>query len=216
MYIRRRPLLLRPMRRKARVKLTLLVLLISFTAFLVTAVAFLRRVSTEMAISDAIDIVTLDINSSVNELMRSDSVGYDRFVSLETGPDGSVTAIQTNMAEINALAADMLDRIVGKGDRRIIEVDVPLGNLLGSSLLMGKGPMVPLDIIMLTSSRIDFHNSLEGAGINQTKHRIIFEITVQIDILLPWDMAAAEVKSDVIVAETVIVGTVPETYIVME
>ena len=135
MYIRRRPLLLRPMRRKAKVKLTLLVLLISFTAFLVTAVAFLRRVSTEMAISDAIDIVTLDINSSVNELMRSDSVGYDRFVSLETGPDGSVTAIQTNMAEINALAADMLDRIVGKGDRRIIEVDVPLGNLLGSSLL---------------------------------------------------------------------------------
>ncbi len=220
MYIRRRARIMRlrlpRLTRKSKLKLAAVLILLAAAAFVITAVLFLRRVSTEMAVSDAIDIVTMDINSSVNELMRSGDMSYDRFVTLEKLSDGRVAAIKTNMSEINALSADMLDLIVGKGERRIIEVDVPIGNLLGSSLLMGKGPMVPLDIIMLTSSRIDFHNSLEEAGINQTKHKIIFEVTVQIDILLPWDMAAAEVRSDVIVAETVIVGTVPETYIIME
>ncbi|MGI6029293.1 MAG: sporulation protein YunB [Candidatus Heteroscillospira sp.] len=192
----------------------LLTVLVCYCLFM--SLSYLRRVSTEMAVSDAIDIVTLSINSSVNQRMKTDDMSYDRFVSLDKDKNGVVTAIKTNMTEINALSSDILSDVVGQGERRVLEVDVPLGNLLGSSLLMGKGPNVPLDIIMLTSSRIDFRNDLASAGINQTKHRIIFELTVEIDVLIPWDMASAVVKSDVLIAETVIVGNVPETYISME
>ena len=220
MYIRRRRLYLRRLspgqRRRLRLRLAVLAAMALLVCFLFMSLRYLRRVSTEMAVSDAIDIVTLNINSSVNERMKAEDMRYDRFVSLEKDNSGSVAAIKTNMTEINALSTDILSDIVGRGERRVLEVDVPLGNLLGSSLLMGKGPEVPLDIIMLTSSRIDFRNDLESAGINQTKHRIVFEVTVEIDVLIPWDMASAVVRSDVLIAETVIVGTVPETYISME
>ena len=220
MYIRRRRLYLRRLspgqRRQLRLRLAVLAAMALLVCFLFMSLRYLRRVSTEMAVSDAIDIVTLNINSSVNERMKAEDMRYDRFVSLEKDNSGAVAAIKTNMTEINALSTDILSDIVGRGERRVLEVDVPLGNLLGSSLLMGKGPEVPLDIIMLTSSRIDFRNDLESAGINQTKHRIVFEVTVEIDVLIPWDMASAVVRSDVLIAETVIVGTVPETYISME
>lgn len=220
MYIRRRRLYLRRLSPHQRRRLRLRLVVLLMTAFvcwcLTMSVLYLRRISTEMAVSDAIDIVTLNINNSVNERMKENDMRYERFVTLEKDNNGAVTAIRTNMSEINALSTDILSDIVGRGERRVLEVDVPLGNLLGSSILMGKGPEVPLDIIMLTSSRIDFSNELESAGINQTKHRIVFEVTVEIDVLIPWDMASAEVRSDILIAETVVVGTVPETYISME
>ena len=222
MYIRRRgarPIFLRfPPRlpRKTRRKLAVFLLCGCLTAGLITSLAYLRRLSAEMALSDAIDIVTLLISESVNREMRTGDMSYDRFVSLEKDENGLVTAVKTNMAEINELSTRLLTDIVGEGERRVIEVDIPLGNLIGSSILMGKGPDVPLDVIMLTSSRIEFRNDLTEAGINQTKHRIIFNIVVDIDVLVPWDLVSYTVESEIIVAETVIVGTVPKTYIKME
>jgi len=213
MYFRRYP---PRITRRFVFKATTAAALFIISYLIIMAVLYLRQISMEMAVSDAIDIVVLDINSAVGERMKNQDMSYDRFVSLEKDSDGAVTAIKTNMSEINALSTDILSDIVGKGERRVLEVDIPLGNLLGSSLLMGKGPDVPLEIIMLTSSRADLRNDLESVGINQSKHRIVIELKVEIDILIPWDMVTTVVYSDVLVAETVIVGGVPQTYISME
>lgn len=206
----RRPLYLLP---KTRFKIATLVIVLLLMYILTMSLLFLRRISTEIAISDAIDAVTLDVNSAINYRMTTEDMSYDRFVTLDKNDTGLVTAIKTNMSEINALSSNMLTDIVGKGDMRILELEIPIGNLLGSSLLLSKGPEIPLEIVMLTSSRIDFRNDITSAGINQTKHRIIFEVTVEIDIILPWEISTSQVVTEVIVAETVIVGTVPETYV---
>ena len=66
---------------------------------------------------------------------------------------------------------------------------------------------------MLTSSRADFRNDICSAGINQTRHQIILEVRVDIDVLVPWDTLSTQVVSEVLVAETVIVGSVPKLYL---
>ena len=81
---------------------------------------------------------------------------------------------------------------------------------------MGRGPDVPVQIIVLTSSRVEFNNSIVTAGINQTKHQINLEVIVDIDILIPWESQSAEVVTEVMIADTIIVGKVPETYLNME
>ena len=86
----------------------------------------------------------------------------------------------------------------------------------GLNLLMGKGPNVPVDIIMLTSSRVDFRNDIVSSGINQAKYQLILEVTIDIDVLVPWGTESASTVTEVIVADTVIVGKVPETYLNME
>ena len=62
------------------------------------------------------------------------------------------------------------------------------------------------------SSSSEFRNQFETAGINQTRHQIILQIDVTISILLPGFTTATNVSSAVTVAETVIVGSVPESY----
>ena len=78
---------------------------------------------------------------------------------------------------------------------------------------MGRGPGIPVRIIALTSSRVEFQNSIVTAGINQTKHQINLEVIVDIDILIPWSSESAQVVTEVLIADTVIVGQVPESYV---
>ncbi len=191
---------------------TVLLGCIGLMSFLIFAALFLKDLSAEIAVSDASDIVTVQINKVVAEIMREGGYDGESFVSLEKNDRGEVTAISSNMARINALSATILDRVVGATDNRTLTVEIPLGNLSGISLLMGRGPAVPVQSIALTSSRVEFNNSIVTAGINQTKHQINLEVMVDIDILIPWATESARVTTEVLISDTIIVGQVPETF----
>ena len=192
------------------------VLLISVFIFGLKAVSYLRRLTGEMAMSDAIDMVTLAVNNTVNHIMAEGDYTYDYFVSIEKDVNGNVAAISANMSRINAVSAQVLSEVVSAAQNGVLDIKVPLGNLLGSNILMGKGPEVPVEVITLTSSYIDIENEIISTGINQAKHKIILKVDVDIDILIPWDVLTTRVESNVLIAETVIVGKVPETYVDVE
>ena len=186
---------------------------LALMAFLVCMSIYFRSISTQIAISDASDLVSMRINKAIAEIMSEGNYGGDYFVTFEKGDSGEVTAISCNMARVNALSAEILDRVVGATENYTATVHIPLGNLTGLSLLMGRGPKVPVEIVTLTSSRVEFNNGIVTAGINQTKHQITLCIKVDIDILVPWGSESTQVVTDVLIADTVIVGQVPGTYL---
>ena len=177
---------------------------------------------------------------AVNEAIESGEITYDQLISFEKDNDGKITAVHSNMAAFNRLQAQILDIILAKIDQvSARELSIPIGTLTGSALLAGRGPRirvrmesvgsstarfnnqfesagrgpkVPVKIITMTSSRVEFNNSIVTAGINQTKHQIILEVEVSVAILLPGFTTATKVSTAVTVAETVIVGAVPDTY----
>ena len=193
--------------------LTLLLLLIGFCVFVSGAAVFFNNISCHIAVSDACDIVTAEVNSVIADVMAEGDYDAETFVSLDKNEAGEITAVSSNMARINALSAEILERVVGATENRRLNVSVPLGNLTGISLLMGRGPGVPEEIIMMTSSRVEFQNNVVTAGINQTKHQINLEVIVDIDILIPWGTESAQVVNEVLIADVTVVGKIPETYL---
>lgn len=193
-----------------------LFLLVTLLLFMAGAAMYLKDISSDIAVSDASDAVTVSINNAISEIMREGDYSADYFVTFEKSETGEVTAISSNMSRINALSAKILDRIVGATDTHMLTVKIPIGNLTGVSLLMGRGPKVPVKIITMTSSRVEFNNSIVTAGINQTKHQINLEVIVDIDILVPWGSESTQVVTEVLIADTVVVGQVPDTYLSME
>ena len=196
--------------------ISILFLLVALLLFLAAASLYLKDVSTAIAVSDARDAVTVSINNAIADIMRDGDYSADYFVTFEKSEAGEITAISSNMARINALSAKILDRIVGATDTHMLTVNIPVGNLTGVSLLMGRGPKVPVKIITMTSSRVEFNNSIVTAGINQTKHQINLEVIVDIDILVPWGTESTQVVTEVLIADTIVVGRVPDTYLSME
>ncbi len=223
MLRRRRPrrpvyldLHLPPMRRATRWALIALCLLLFFGWVAVRSVMYLRELSCDMVLSDAVDLMTLCVNDTINRTLAGRDYGYDYFVTIDRDESGAVTAIKANMARINALSSELLSDIVEAADRGELSLSIPIGNILGSSLLLGKGPDIPVDITLLTSSRVDFKNEISAAGINQTKHEMKLDVVVDIDVVLPWRTVSTQVVTEILIAETVIVGEVPQTYLNME
>ena len=179
---------------------------------LVPAVLYFRELAGRMAISDATDIVTLAVNKAIRERMADGDYDYNYFVTLDRDNDGEIVAIMMNMSRVNDLSSAMLSDVVSAADSGQLDLHIPVGDLLGSNLLLGRGPEIPVLVTMLTSSCADFRNDLSSAGINQTKHQILLELIVDIDVLLPWEVLSTQIVSEVLVAETIIVGKVPETY----
>ena len=194
---------------------TLLILALSL-GFLSLAGRYLSDLSSQIAVSDAADLVSAEVNRVIARVMTREEFASGGFVRFERAEDGTITAVSSDMGRINALSAEILDQVVGTAGNRTLTVSIPAGNLTGVSLLMGRGPAVPVEILMLTSSRVSFDNSIVTAGINQTKHQIVLTVAVDIDVLVPWGNESTQVKSQVLIADTIVVGQVPETFVSFE
>ena len=118
------------------------------------------------------------------------------------------------MNEMNRLKTETLNRI----NNQILALDtndigIPFGNVVFSELLSGKGPTIPVRVISISNSDGDFSSTFSEAGINQTLHQLHMSVSVDVTILVLNETESFHIASQVVVAETVIVGTVPETFL---
>ncbi len=192
-----------------RVLLPLIILLV----LIIAAGLYLRILSRDIAISDARDAVTIAVNRCVSRMMTERGYSYQDFVTLEKDAEGGITAITTNTVQINALSSQIMQEIARAADNESLDIRIQLGSLLGSNLLMGRGPEIPVQVRMLTSSFVRFDNDLISTGINQTRHVITLIADVDIDIMIPLSTVSTTVETEILIAETVIVGRVPDTYV---
>ena len=203
-------------RRMDRRVLARLLLFVGMTLVLATAVyatAQLRPLLESMATTRVSNTVNRIVFEAVNEAIESGEITYDQLISFEKDNDGRITAVHSNLAACNRLQVEILDIILARIDQvSARELSIPVGSLTGSALLAGRGPRIKVRMESVGSSSARFENEFSSAGINQTNHRIVLHIDVSVAILLPGFTTATEVSNAVTVAETVIVGTVPDTY----
>ncbi len=177
------------------------------------ATAQMRPLLASLATTKVSNTVTRIVSEAVYEAIESGEIQYDGLVSFEKDNDGKITAVQSNMAAFNHLQAQILDTILTRIDQvSARELSIPIGTLTGASLLAGRGPRISVRMESVGSSEANFQNEFVSAGINQTKHQIILTVDVYVSILLPGFSAATKVSNSFIVAETVIVGSVPDSY----
>ena len=199
--------------RRALLRVLALLLAVSLLALTLTATARMRPLLESLATTRVSNTVNRIIFEAVNEAIQNGDISYERLISLEKDSEGKITAVHSNMAAFNRLQSQILDIILAKIDQvSARELSIPIGTLTGSALLAGRGPRIRVRMESVGSSTARFNNKFESAGINQTKHQIILEVEVSVAILLPGFTTATKVSTAVTVAETVIVGAVPDTY----
>lgn len=152
------------------------------------------------------------VNQSVLEELNTDNITYEDLISLQRDSDGKVQTITTNMAKTNKIKAEITQAVQKNLQQEKIKTSVPLGTLLGSRLLHGRGPNVPLVVTLKGNVESDFKTGFESAGINQTRHQIYLELHTEIYSFIPGLHTATDITTSVLVAETVIVGDVPQLF----
>ena len=203
-----------PMAARHRVALLCLLLAAVLLTLFLVAAFHLKSVLSSLAVTRVSNTVNRVVTAAVNDTVNSGGIQYNDLITFEKDGQGQITALQTNMAEFNRIQAAIVDDVLSRmSEVSTTDLAIPLGTLTGSALLAGRGPVFRVRMQFVGSSTARFENEFTEAGINQTKHRIILSVDVSVSILLPGFSTYTKVSNDFTVAETVIVGTVPGSYV---
>ena len=154
------------------------------------------------------------INDAILKQIMEGQIQYDRIVYFEKDLNGRITALKTNMAEVNRLKTETLniinDEIMAQDSEHL---GVALGSLVLPEFFSGKGPDIPVRILAIRNSDANFESEFTEAGINQTLQKLRMDVIVDVTILVLGQTETFTVSSQMVVAETIIVGDVPATYL---
>jgi len=173
----------------------------------------LTRVVLSLAQAQARAMAVRILNEAAAELLASGEVTYDALMHVTADESGRVRLIQANTPEMNRLAAkvSLMSQAKLQSNRDQV-VRVPLGSALGMTLFAGAGPKIEVQVLPVGSVQVEFRTDFQTAGINQTRHRVTLLLTAQVQLVIPTGAKTVEASTQVAMAESIIVGEVPDTF----
>lgn len=144
--------------------------------------------------------------------LQERGVDYSDFVTITRNEAGEITALCADMARLNLLRAELSAHLLERLEDSQLELTIPVGSLLPLEPTWARGPELHLRALALGTASAEFESEFTSAGINQTRHRLWLELSVPVTVLLPGGGEELTVDSRLCVAETVIVGQVPQTW----
>ena len=204
---------IKPMRKKRRKPILKVFLVICiFAAASLLAILFATRTSTmirEVAKSE-IESIAFDIIGEVCEREISEGEGVSGIIKIERDASGRVSSITSDAQKLNLLKL----RISNELSRIMLErtddtISIPVGSLTGFDLLSGRGPQIRFKIFWVSGVDSSFRTEFTEAGINQTNYRIMLDFSIEAGMMLAGREVGNKVTTSVCIAETVIVGEIP-------
>ena len=200
-----------PRRTRALIWLGLVCLLVVGGCCL--ALMHMRPILTSLARSRVSNSVSRIVVAAVNDAVRSGQIDYHALIDFEKDEEGHVTALRSNMSEFNRLQVQIADDILERlSEVSSSELSIPVGTLTGSSLLAGRGPSIHVRMQAVGSAKASLRNAFTSAGINQTRYKIYIVLKSDMALVVGSASQNVHVQSQVLIADAIIVGNVPQTY----
>ncbi|MBQ7897661.1 MAG: sporulation protein YunB [Clostridia bacterium] len=189
--------------------ITLILLLLLFF----WSVSRLRPLATAFAESRARNMALDVLSRSVEEVIEKRGIRYSDLVAVETDEDKNVTSISTRVENVNVfkseVSSEILERLSEEGAR---DISIPLGNLTGTLFFTGRGPRIKARIIEVSFAESTLESTFTQCGINQTRHTLNIKVKIIMQIAVLTGIYSVETEDSIVVADTVIVGKVPDGY----
>ena len=191
----------------------LILLVLLLTAAVIAMEQNLSQTMLDMAFARAYSMAVETINRAVKQAMGQ-GVTYEELIDAQMDAQGRVSMLRANTMRMNELASQtalLAVRELGSAENQVVEI--PLGAALGVSFLSGFGPRLEVQILPVGAVHTSFDTEFETAGINQTRHKIFLNLRATVSLIVPTGSQLVEVTSTVPIAESIIVGEVPESFV---
>ncbi len=190
-----------------------LILLAFILSLILIAFVRSRKLILLTAKSEAETIMLRAVDSATVEVLNSEDFSYDKLAVVSKNQEGTILGI-----EINSSKADILKSKLAQKIREILNeknrftVSIPFGNFFNNEYLTGFGPDLNFKIQMANTASLNFKSAFEESGINNTLHQIIITVDIPANIIITGGSDTFSVKTNVLAAQTVIVGQTPDSF----
>ena len=156
---------------------------------------------------------TKAINEAVTQVLTDEQIRYEDLVTVARNEVGDIVSVEADISKINRLKAEITTVVLERlKEYAHLEMRIPLGSILGGEMFNDRGPRIPLRVTMSGNALTTMNSAFSSAGINQTSHQIELEVTVRIYAAIPGFRSSIETTTNYLVAETVLVGEVPDSF----
>ena len=194
---------------KKVIKIAIILIIAIFTS--TYTINSIQPIFEDICSAEAKAIATKISNEKATEVMKN--YKYDDIVTITRNSSNNITGIEFNVITINEIISDVAIRTQEDlDDFESQDVGIAIGTFTGSKMLSGRGPKLYYKIISIGDVETDYRSEFKEAGINQTLNRIYLQVNCRVSILTPFNTIEEEIQNQVVLAENVIVGTIPQTY----
>lgn len=169
----------------------------------------IKRKVRDIARTQTVEILNQILLKEIEELELS----YDMFAKINYNSSGAIASIESNTVSINKFKASFALSVT-RALEEINQFDfyISLGTLMGPEFFTERGPKIHFKVLSSEYVQTEIVSRFEEAGINQTAHKILLDVTVNVCCYFPGYTTSVTVQSELCLAETVIIGTVPSFY----
>lgn len=200
-------------KRKHKIGLKLIAVGLILVGIILLVDLRVRPIIEQTAIYQSKILATRIINDAVYTQLDDEDFNYSSLVTVVYNTDNEITSIESNMLNINKLKAKINNSVNNElTDLDNHDLSISLGTISGLTSLYNQGPLIPVKVKPEGYVETALISSFQSAGINQTLHRILVQIKVDISAIIPGYTASGTIDTQFVIAETVIVGNVPEAY----
>lgn len=162
------------------------------------------------------EVSTKAVNDSISEVMLG-TVTYDDLIHIVTDGNGKISMLQANSIVINTLTQDVVKKASNLLFNKIYDpLYIPLGSFSGVPAFSNWGPIVTIELSPYGNVTCKFVSKFISAGINQTIHKIYTVVDTKVSVILPLNKLVCENSFEVLICESLIIGEVPDTYLMAE
>lgn len=198
--------------KKNKIKLYLILFMCFITVTILIVDRLLYPIIKDYSKTTSHNIANRVVNTTINNALLEDNISYDDLVKVNI-KNNEVTSIELNSILLNLLKSKISDNINDQMyDMSTQEIDIHLGTLMGINMFLNKGPSLNFYVKPHGDVQVKFKHSFTTAGINQTKHQVIMEVDVVMMSYISLFKTTTTFNTNFVMAETIIVGKVPESY----
>ena len=199
-------------RRRRNPAIWILLFVMAVTAAMLAALeGNLREAAVVMAEYRSRNTATAAMTKGIEEVVeRFDGVPL---VNISGSDEDGIRSVQVDVQAVNRFKIQVTEQILENlRQAGLEEAEIPLGTLLGSGLLAGRGPALRYRFLSEGSVTTRVISSFESCGVNQTRHQLLLSVEVHASAILSRYQVEVEAPTEYVLAETVLLGGTPENY----
>ena len=171
----------------------------------------IKPIAENICMRQAKSITQETVDHTVRTVVENNNA---EFVKLTKSNNGTVSAIEADTSNINSLkttVSESISEALEENSETI--VSVPVGSVSNINLFAGRGVKVKMKIVPSRSVSTSVRSEIVSTGINQTCHRILLDVNTEISVIMPVSTQTVTVTETYVIAETVIIGEIPDNLI---
>lgn len=155
---------------------------------------------------------TVDILNKTILKEYSDKFNYDEVIKVDKDSEGNIIMLRADTLKMNQIACEVAIRAQEElKESGSIDIKIPVGYIFRNNIISNMGPKVTVKAQPMGSIDTEYSSKFQSEGVNQTKHSIYINVKTNVRVIFPMSVSKLEVKTQVPLAETIIVGKVPNT-----